>query len=399
MKSPAEIRTAAARRFKASCRKWLGARLGLPDDSLWPLSLSLGMPSEREVLADPRRVLGWRDDWAAEAASGRIRVTFAVRDWTSCGRQNVPERAVFDSPEDVARAAGEARTWKRVLERAGRLVRGRPGLSETVVHAWSVLADWDERDFEILLSAFEWLAQNPASGLYVRQLPVEGMDTKWLTAPRRTALRSLLAAHWRAAGAPVPEAQDFEIFAGLRTKPALLRMRLLDERDRALMHGLSDLSAPVEEIAALPLRPRIVFIFENEQSGLAMGDMPGAVLFFGLGKGVTQLEAVPWIHEAKVVYWGDADTWGLQILASVRRRFSGTKSVMMDEETLVRFHAYAVEEPKQAPEASCQDLLAEEAALWDALKSDKYGTRLRLEQERIPWAHAGAELLKAALEP
>ena len=68
MKSPAEIRTVAARRFKASCRKWLGAHLGLPDDSLWPLRLSLGMPSEREVLADPRRVLGWRDDWAAEAA-------------------------------------------------------------------------------------------------------------------------------------------------------------------------------------------------------------------------------------------------------------------------------------------------------------------------------------------
>ena len=128
-------------------------------------------------------------------------------------------------------------------------------------------------------------------------------------------------------------------------------MRLLDPADRALMHGLSDLSAPPEEIAILPLHPRIVFISENEQSGLAFGDVPGAVLFFGLGKGVTQLDAVPWIHEGTVIYWGDADTWGLQILASLRRRFPKTRAVMMDEATLVRFHAYAVEEPRQAPEA------------------------------------------------
>ena len=164
------------------------------------------------------------------------------------------------------------------------------------------------------------------------------------------------------------------------------------------MHGLSDLSAPPEEIAILPLHPRIVFISENEQSGLAFGDVPGAVLFFGLGKGVTQLDAVPWIHEGTVIYWGDADTWGLQILASFRRRFPKTRAVMMDEATLVRFHAYAVEEPRQAPEAVCEGLLPAEAALWDALKSDKYGMRLRLEQERIPWAHAWAELMKAVAE-
>lgn len=60
--------------------------------------------------------------------------------------------------------------------------------------------------------------------------------------------------------------------------------------------------------------------------------------------------------------------------------------------------ARAVEEPAQAPEAVCEGLLPAEAALWDALKSDKYGMRLRLEQERIPWAHAWAELMKAVAE-
>ena len=263
MKTPAEVRTTAARRFRASCRRWLAGHLGLPDDSAWPFAVPLGVPSEREVLADPQKTLDWRDAWSAEAESGRLKVAFAVRDWTACGRQTVPERAVFESPEAVARAAGELHTWRRALERASRLVDGEDGLREALVRAWSVLAEWEDEDFAILLSAFRWLADNPESGLYVRQLPVEGMDTKWLTKPRMTVLRDLLAARWRASGRPVPEAQAFEAFAGLRSRPSSVRMRLLDPADRALMHGLSDLSAPPEEIAILPLHPRIVLISET----------------------------------------------------------------------------------------------------------------------------------------
>lgn len=89
MKTPAEVRTTAARRFRASCRRWLAGHLGLPDDSAWPFAVPLGVPSEREVLADPQKTLDWRDAWSAEAESGRLKVAFAVRDWTACGRQTV----------------------------------------------------------------------------------------------------------------------------------------------------------------------------------------------------------------------------------------------------------------------------------------------------------------------
>ena len=83
MKTPAEVRTTAARRFRASCRRWLAGHLGLPDDSAWPFAVPLGVPSEREVLADPQKTLDWRDAWSAEAESGRLKVAFAVRDWAA----------------------------------------------------------------------------------------------------------------------------------------------------------------------------------------------------------------------------------------------------------------------------------------------------------------------------
>ena len=56
------------------------------------------------------------------------------------------------------------------LERASRLVDGEDGLREVVVRA-DVLAEWEDEDFAILLSAFRWFADNPESGLYVRSCP------------------------------------------------------------------------------------------------------------------------------------------------------------------------------------------------------------------------------------
>lgn len=101
MKTPAEVRTTAARRFRASCRRWLAGHLGLPDDSAWPFAVPLGVPSEREVLADPQKTLDWRDAWSAEAESGRLKVAFAVRDWTACGRQTVPNVRCSSRPKPL----------------------------------------------------------------------------------------------------------------------------------------------------------------------------------------------------------------------------------------------------------------------------------------------------------
>ena len=112
MKTPAEVRTTAARRFRASCRRWLAGHLGLPDDSAWPFAVPLGVPSEREVLADPQKTLDWRDAWSAEAESGRLKVFPNVR----CSSRPKPlhvQRASFthgDVRSSVPPASSTAKT-------------------------------------------------------------------------------------------------------------------------------------------------------------------------------------------------------------------------------------------------------------------------------------------------
>jgi hypothetical protein len=61
-----------------------------------------------------------------------------------------------------------------------------------------------------------------------------------------------------------------------------------------------------------------VFIVENLQTGLAMSDMPGAVVFMRLGYNVDVLARLPWLARARCIYWGDVDTHGFAILHGAR---------------------------------------------------------------------------------
>src|SRR5699024_7007130 len=132
---------------------------------------------------------------------------------------------------------------------------------------------------------------NPRSGLYPRQLPIEGIDSKWLTSWQRLLAGWLVALGRQAAGT------DFVGIAGLRRPPERLRMRLLDPELARTIGGLADITAPLDEIAALPLRPERVLVVENRDTGLALQPLPGTVAFMALGYSVDLLARIPWLAD------------------------------------------------------------------------------------------------------
>ena len=103
---------------------------------------------------------------------------------------------------------------------------------------------------------------------------------------------------------------DFFERCGLKQAPHSIRLLVLDDSLRRHLGGLGDVSAPVEELAALNLPVARVYIVENLQTGLAFGDLPGAIVFMGLGYGVDVLARLPWLAQVECVYWGDLDTHG-----------------------------------------------------------------------------------------
>jgi hypothetical protein len=98
-------------------------------------------------------------------------------------------------------------------------------------------------------------------------------------------------------------AQAFERRYGLRSKPAVIRFRVLDPSLR--VRGLDDIGTPAEQFAALDLPVRRIFITENEINGLAFPAAEQSIVVFGLGYGLERLGAIPWLRDKTIFYWGD----------------------------------------------------------------------------------------------
>jgi hypothetical protein len=125
-----------------------------------------------------------------------------------------------------------------------------------------------------------------------------------------------------------------------------------------------------------------VFITENEVNGLVFPDIPASLVIFGLGYGVQLLGEVEWLKEKTLYYWGDIDTHGFAILDRLRADFPHVQSFLMDHETLLAHRELWVTEEDRY-EGALSRLTPPERSLFDDLKHDSLGRRIRLEQERI----------------
>ncbi len=223
------------------------------------------------------------------------------------------------------------------------------------------------------MAVVAWLSTHPATGLRPRQVPIRGVDTKWLAA-HRAVVTDLHAA---ATGAPG---------LGLVEADRLVRIRILDPVPA--IGGLCDLAAPETQLAQLPIAPAVVLILENLESMLALPPWPGVVAVHGSGYDVDAAGRLPWVQAARVVYWGDLDSHGFAILHRLRFWLPDVPSLLMDEQTLLDHRDLWVTEPK--PTRAVLDRLTpgENAAL-ARLRAEG---DVRLEQERIPWSVALAAL-------
>lgn len=377
---PSHIKDAVVRRFNSAHRDWL-MRAGE-----WPCTFSLGAPTEAEVVRDLGAVQAWAQEWIRWEGPGVVE--FEPRKWARLGSQNLPMRLVLQDAAQVAALCGQDKRWVRAVDRRDALVGLWPGLgaSPRLGRYFDVLADYADADFERLVAMLRWLTANPGSGLLVRQLPVEGVDTKWLEKRQQlvTELLCLVTGSERHG--------DFFEVTGLRRTAHRVRVMVLCPELRRQIGGLRDLEAPIGDVVTLGLRPSRVLVVENLASVTALPDIEGCVAFGGLGKAVGVLSRVDWAQGVPALYWGDIDTHGLVILNAARAALPGIESMLMDDATLLEFKHLVVHEAAPAVETQLEHLTAAERELLDGLRSGRWGLQPRLEQERLPWLAVEAAL-------
>lgn len=353
----------------------------------WPLRVSLAAPGERQASAHWAAFEAWRSAWQ-DWHGGEV--SWAERRWPLLGRQTVPEALSLPDADALAALLGETVRWQRASARFTAWVQRWPALTSSLYRQYELLADTGDAEFGRLGDMLAWLQAHPASNLFARQLPVAGLDSKWLET------RTGLLGDWLRTLSDLPRDTDFWQASGLRREPDRLRLRVLDPALRTCVGGLGDLHAPFDELAALDLPARHVFIVENKQTGLAFDDLPGAVVLMARGYAVDRLHELPWLRAADTVhYWGDLDTHGLAILGRLRGHLPQVQSLLMNEATLLAHLPLWVTEPQPHRADAIEHLDAAEQTLYLGLRGDRWGVRVRLEQERIGWDAAWTAIGKA----
>jgi hypothetical protein len=339
-------------------------------------------------LADVRR-------WAqALAAEPRIRIEHRSVKHAVIGNNQVPDRVYVDTVEHALALIGkgtEAKLFADLRQQlADFLPQALPWITKYPLRAIELAGEWQR-----LIHVTQWLSEHPHSGRYLRQLPIAGLHSKWLEQHRSTLAQWLGLIR----DEDPPRASELESWLGLRTKPILVRFRLLD-------HGLSffadngsqaEYTLTAEDFSRLGESNTIkaistVIFTENEINFLSLPAIDGTLAIFACGYGAQGLATAPWLRTRNCWYWGDIDTNGFAILNQFRSALPGLRSILMDEATLLSHKDQWTTEDKPA-NRSLSFLTASEQQVYEGLCCNTWGDRVRLEQERLSF-----EVVRSILE-
>lgn len=295
------------------------------------------------------------------------------------GLQNLPASITFAAERDYLKFIGKEREVVVFRQNLDLICRTLPALKAWCLRQPQLILE--EADYWAdLLKVCCYFVSHPCPGLYIRELPIE-VHTKFIEQHIRT-LQSLLN-HLLSEETIRQEGKTFCSRFYLKEAEPVVRFRLLDPKiSNSFFMGLDDLSTPISQFIRLHLPCRQVFMVENLMTFLTFPVVPDSLVIWGKGFQVEVLKDCRWLDNLPLVYWGDMDVHGFQILSQVRSYFPQTVSLMMDQATFDTFSSMIVTNAVPHPPDPAH-LTPDEMQLFCHLKKNA----LRLEQEKIDFAY------------
>jgi hypothetical protein len=356
-------------------------RAAVTDAVSWPLRLNLKGPSASDLSDRFEAVRQWV---RAVADTPQVRIKWRQCNHRVQGAQQLPASVWLDTLQDALGFIGKARQAQRFVALWQQTAAVQPTLLAWLLRRPLQALDLADR-WDRLLAVVAWLQAHPRPAVYLRQVDVPGVDSKFIEAHRGVLAELLdLALPPEAIERGATGVAQFTRRFGFLDKPVRIRFRLLDPALPSLpgCEGLPDITLDVASFARLTLPIAHVFITENETNFLAFPEVTSAIVVFGAGYGWEALARAAWLQRCQLHYWGDIDTHGFAILDQLRAHIPGVASFLMDRQTLLAHRPHWGEEPDPVRH-DLSRLTTDEAAVYDDLRFDSLQPRLRLEQERI----------------
>jgi hypothetical protein len=408
-------------------RAWMGQEPGL-----FPLRVSAGKPTAKTLVDDFSQVREWKMDLEQGSAADGYSIVYREINHRQLGHQSLPGQLVFNTPARVAAYLGKSHAFERFKQLHDVIIEQQPAL-QNWLHAQPMKVLEQAQHWGALLAVIAFFQAHPRPNRYLRELLIPTVDTKFIEA--RKGLIAQLLDHTLPPEVIDPQVvglarHGFERRYGLKYDQPLIRFRLLDnvqgrtniagardggsdaEQGRTNIAGardggsdaehgrtnitgaMDDISLPLEQFQRLDPPVTRVFITENKINGLSFPRLPGSMVIFGLGYGISGLKSIGWLQRCEIHYWGDIDTHGFAMLSQLRGYYHHTRSLLMDRDTLDSFPQAWVEEQGKRIVTELENLNAVEQACYRLLCEDRLGKHIRLEQERVPFDRLMAALSK-----
>lgn len=343
----------------------------LLDAEQWPLSLSIGKPTSRQVEQESEAVNAHIRAWKQVTVG---RVIWQTQSFKRLAEPlSVPVIWELAKPSqwvaavNLSEMTGEFSLLDQVLHNAPKVFR-EPLIRKR--HLWR-----GKTAFEVsrCISLATQLGPGSAEGKPLRLMAGLEVDTKFF---ERNA--NLLVALLD---------ERFEGEASKQGLSVFLNAKLEDDHwllVLPLQVGLLPFPRcrlSTKELEQCELPAKTILVIENERCEYLLPSFENTIAILGAGLDLGWLGSDVF-KSKRVIYWGDIDTWGFQMLAKARQIKPDLIPLLMDKNTFERCqNNSAVNEPVKAKDVNLEFLSVEEQTLYQSIQNMEKG---RLEQEFIP---------------
>ncbi len=361
-------------------REWdneAGLKARLLNRKPFPIRIGLKPPAGRSAIADMGHYQQFIGEWRSYSPQKNIQ--WESRRYKVLSEQVVPKFFILENIKELIELVGlealhRSEKW---MKNMSPLLSVNESLYPVLVKHLKIFESIPPSDAELLSSLVTQLSAQMGAGLYLRALPLVGVDTKFLENYRVLVSDILDVLH----DGEITASGGLTRWLGCLENPGgWFTVRPLCERVKSDMGGFPVMQLHNDVLREHALPANNILVVENIQSGLGLPLLKDTIAISGGGKNVSWMDA-NWLKFRHVAYWGDIDTWGLSILSDVRSRLPSVKAMMMDAQTLNHHEARMVDEPTSL-EKLPGFLTASEAQIFSDLKAGNYSGS-RLEQERL----------------
>lgn len=372
MISPNEIKTKAERKYFSFLQDVVQAisfsRIVIPGDKTYNKT-TVG-DFQKEILALVNQ--------SKEKRGFGFTIDYQTIKTKSIGTQSLPTIIYFDTEKDFLKFLGKEKEVDNFINDWQLIHSHFPELKDWIIRNPTKIIQRQGK-WESIIKVCNYFRNYPKPNLYIRELPAN-VHTKFIESNQSIIaelLDVIIQNHINL------NERKFEKRFNLKFREPLVRFKVLDKGiSKSFFSNLDDISIPVSQFESLKLPLKQVLIVENKTTlytTLTLPKMDKTIAIFGQGNAVTNIQNAKWLNDINVLYWGDIDVHGFEMLSRIRKHFNHTQSVLMDKSTFDKY--FENESGKPTTDTTNLNLTDNERELYNLLKTNNW----RLEQEKIPF--------------